>query len=211
MRVYMLQVFAAFMSLFEVPQPKELGCFAGLKSASSVAIYCAESVYVMLLFYASTNIWKKAYERNSSIVHCIANRLHLQETFETHVFYICRNSLHYFVFHGKKQSFYLCLLIYLKQLVAQYHRCLFVFYDFVVVFNTIYFHSNPLLGFTKRKRNYVDEKTTITLRRKQTSIRNHLRTFASLPNPSKFYITPLNEQEVRPVGKVRICCTKKKQ
>jgi hypothetical protein len=42
-------------------------------------------------------------------------------------------------------------------------------------------------GFTKRKREYIEEKTTATLKSKQTSIatiQNHLRTLANLPLPS---------------------------
>jgi hypothetical protein len=46
------------------------------------------------------------------------------------------------------------------------------------------------LGFTNRKRTYFEEKTTATLKSKQTSIatvRNHLRTLASFPNPLIFH------------------------
>jgi hypothetical protein len=51
-----------------------------------------------------------------------------------------------------------------------------------------YFHPNRL--FTNRKRKYVEEKTTATLKSKQTSIatvRKHLRTVASLPTPLSFH------------------------
>jgi hypothetical protein len=46
------------------------------------------------------------------------------------------------------------------------------------------------LGFTNRKRKYFEEKTTATLKSKQTSIatvRNHLRTLASSPTPLIFH------------------------
>ncbi len=53
-----------------------------------------------------------------------------------------------------------------------------------------------LLCFTNRKRKYVEEKTMATLKSKQTSIatvRNHLRTGASLPTPLPFhYSLPLS-------------------
>ncbi len=44
-------------------------------------------------------------------------------------------------------------------------------------------------GFTNRKRKCFEEKKTATLKSKQTSIatvRNHLRTLASFPNPPHF-------------------------
>ncbi len=46
------------------------------------------------------------------------------------------------------------------------------------------------LGFTNSKRKYFEEKTTATLKSKQTSIatvRNHLRTLASFPIPLIFH------------------------
>ncbi len=46
------------------------------------------------------------------------------------------------------------------------------------------------LGFTDRKREYFEEKTTATLKSNQTSIatvRNHLRTLASSPTPLIFH------------------------
>ena len=46
------------------------------------------------------------------------------------------------------------------------------------------------LGFTNRKRKYFEEKTTATLKSKQTSIatvQNHLRTLASFPTPLIFH------------------------
>jgi hypothetical protein len=46
------------------------------------------------------------------------------------------------------------------------------------------------LGFTKGKRKYMEEKTTTKLKSKKTSIatvRNHLRTVASLLTPLIFY------------------------
>jgi hypothetical protein len=46
------------------------------------------------------------------------------------------------------------------------------------------------LGFTNRKRKYFEEKTTATLKSKQTSIatvRNHLQTLASSPTPLIFH------------------------
>ncbi len=53
-----------------------------------------------------------------------------------------------------------------------------------------------LLCFTNRKRKYIEEKTTATLKSKQTSIatvRKHLPTVASLPTPFPFhYPLPLN-------------------
>jgi len=53
------------------------------------------------------------------------------------------------------------------------------------------------LGFTNRKRKYFEEKTTATLKSKQTSIatvRNHLRTLARSPTPLIFHWSlPLKE------------------
>ncbi len=53
------------------------------------------------------------------------------------------------------------------------------------------------LSFTNRKRKYFEEKTTATLKSKQTSIttvRNHLRTLARSPTPLIFHWSlPLNE------------------
>jgi hypothetical protein len=46
------------------------------------------------------------------------------------------------------------------------------------------------LGFTNKKRKYFEEKKTATLKSKQTliaTIRNHLRTLASFPNPLIFH------------------------
>jgi hypothetical protein len=64
----------------------------------------------------------------------------------------------------------------------------------MIVFGVLdYFHANCLLtcmGFTKRKRMYIEEKTTKTLKSKQTSIakvRNPVRTVASLPTPLIFH------------------------
>jgi hypothetical protein len=52
------------------------------------------------------------------------------------------------------------------------------------------------LRFTNRKRKYFEEKSTATLKSKQTSIatvRNHLRTLASFPTPLIFHWSlPLN-------------------
>jgi hypothetical protein len=52
-------------------------------------------------------------------------------------------------------------------------------------------------GITNRKRKYFSEKTTATLKSKQTSIArvgNHLRTVASLPTPLLFhYPLPLRD------------------
>jgi hypothetical protein len=45
------------------------------------------------------------------------------------------------------------------------------------------------LGFTNRKRKYVEEKTTVTLKSKQTSnatVRKHILTAVSLPTPLIF-------------------------
>ncbi len=54
------------------------------------------------------------------------------------------------------------------------------------------------LGFTNRKRKYFKEKTTATLKSKQTSIAtvwNHLRTLASSPTPLIFHWSlPLSAQ-----------------
>ncbi len=56
------------------------------------------------------------------------------------------------------------------------------------------------LRFTNRKRKYFEEKTTATLKSKQTSIatvRNHLRTLASFPTPLIFHWSlPLRMQKL---------------
>jgi hypothetical protein len=57
-----------------------------------------------------------------------------------------------------------------------------------------------LLCFTNRKQKYVEEKTTATLKSKQTpiaTVRKHLRTVASLPTPLPFhYPLPLNWENI---------------
>jgi hypothetical protein len=60
-----------------------------------------------------------------------------------------------------------------------------------------HFHPNRLLtGLYRQEQKYVEEKTTATLKSKQTSIaivRKHLRTVASLPTPLPFhYPQPLS-------------------
>jgi hypothetical protein len=43
------------------------------------------------------------------------------------------------------------------------------------------------LGFTNRKRKYLEEKTTATLKVNRHTVRNHLRTLASSPTPLNFH------------------------
>ncbi len=57
------------------------------------------------------------------------------------------------------------------------------------------------LGFTNRKRKYIEERTAATLKSKQTSIatvRKHLLTVVSLRSPPIFrYPQPLREKDVK--------------
>jgi hypothetical protein len=63
------------------------------------------------------------------------------------------------------------------------------------------------LRFTNRKRKYFEEKSTATLKSKQTSIatvRNHLRTLASFPTPLIFHwsLPLINEIRKGPTAKI---------
>jgi hypothetical protein len=76
------------------------------------------------------------------------------------------------------------------------HRCS---NNIQIMFRGLFRCASPIfmliayyLGFTNRKRKYFEEKTTATLKSKQTSIatvRNHLRTLASFPTPLIFHLS----------------------